>query len=170
MATESKRTPVITADVIDGNLILSFANGERLEIDPGELSSTIRDEALLHGLKQKLVDAAAIARNPDTGASATAQDKYDAVREIYGRITSPDGTWNKIRAGGDGGAGSGLLLRALMKMSGKSRAEIEAFLASKSKEERAALKADPKVAGVIAEMQRSAQKVDTTAMLAGILG
>lgn len=163
--TIAKR-PAISAEVVDNMLVIEFANGEKLDVYPEELSTTIRATALLHGLKQKLVDAGAIARNPDTGMSATLADKIAAVREVYDRITSPDGTWNKVREGGTGNGGNGgLLLRALMQMSGKSKVDIEAFLETKSKEEKAALRANPKVAAIIAELQREKASVNSDELL-----
>lgn len=166
MANPTKTLPAIAAEVMaNGILQLDFANGEQLRIDPAALSDTIRMDAMLHGLKQKLVDAAAIARNKDTGRSATIDDKFDAVKEIYDRITSPNGTWNKVR--GDGTAGSGLLVRALMQLMDKTRSEIEAFLEPKSKEQRAALMVNPRVAPIIAQLKAQSvdKDVDSDAML-----
>ncbi len=154
--TNSKKLPTISAEIAEGVLTITFKTGEQLTIDPLNLSETITHAAVLHGLKQKLVDAAAIARDPDTGLSATVEDKIAAVREVYDRITATGGTWNKVReAGTGGGAGSGLLMRALMQLTGKTREAIEQFLEGKTKEEKAALRANPKVAAIVAELQRA---------------
>lgn len=170
MTTDQKRVPVISASVERTTLKLSFANGEELTIHASLLSDQIRTDAMMHGLKQKLVDAAAISRNPDTGASATINDKYDAVREIYDRITSPDGTWNKIRGDGSGMAGAGLLVRALVQLSGKTKDAIEQFLATKTKEQKQALMVDPKVAPIIAQLKAVDSKIDTGSMLDDLFG
>lgn len=165
MATiETPRTPAVAADVEGNVLTLTFANGKRLAVDANTLSDTIRTDAMMHGLKQKLVDAAAISRNLDTGRSATIDDKYDAVREVFDRITSPEGTWNKIR--GDGvAATSGLLVRALMQLSGGSREDVLAKLEPMSAEEKTALRNVPKVAAIIASLKAAASKIDTDALL-----
>jgi hypothetical protein len=167
MNTTTTKIPAVTTDIFGTILTLNFANGKALEVDTLKLSADIVQQATLHGLKQKLVDAAAIGRNPDTGRSATIDDKYEAVLEVFERITTADGTWNKVREGG--AATGGLLQRALIRITGKSKAEIEAYLSDKSKEEQAALRKNAKIAPVIAELQAEANKggddVDSDALL-----
>lgn len=166
-ATNAKR-PAISAEVIGEELVIEFGNGESLRVNPNDLTMEINHAATLHGLKQKLVDAAAIARNTDTGMSATLADKIAAVREVFERITHPTAaTWNKVREAGTGnGGGNGLLLRALMQLTGKTKAAIEEFLEEKSKEEKAALRSNPKVAAIIAELQRAkSDDIDTDELL-----
>lgn len=141
----------ISTDIVEGNLIMVFGNGESLSVDPAALSEEIRTAAMLHGLKQKLGDAAAISRNPDTGRSASLDDKIAAVREVFDRITSPDGTWNKVRESGEGSGNGGLLFRALCNLyAGKRTPEqIAAFLAAKTDGEKALLRRMEPVAGEI---------------------
>lgn len=171
MATNKKASSVITTDIFGSVLTLTFPTiGETLEIDTTKLADDIIKQAVLHGLKQKLVDAAAIARNPDTGRSPTAQDKFDAVKEVFDRLThATNPQWNKTRVAGEGLSGAGLLIRALMEMTGKSRSEIEEFLEPKTKEQRAALKKNPKVAAIIARLQSSKDE-DTDDMLSELMG
>ena len=80
------------------SVTVTFANGQQVTVDATRLNDDIRNMAVLHGIKQKLIDAAALPRDPITGRSATISDKISAVREVFERITSTDGTWNKIRA------------------------------------------------------------------------
>ena len=160
------RKPTIAADTFGNTLTLNFIDGTELRIDINELSPQIRLDATLHGLKQKLVDAAAISRNPDTGASATVADKLDAVREVFDRITSPNGTWNKVRTGGEGANVGGLLVRALMELKGLDKATVTTFLEGKTKEQIAALKTMAPVAAIIARMQsEKAKDIDADALL-----
>ena len=165
----TKKAAIATEVTEDGALVIEFGNGKTLRVELGNLSPEIVRQATLHGLKQKLVDAAAIARNTDTGLSATLNDKYEAVKEVYDRITSIDApSWNKVReaaAGGSGG-GNGLLARALMQLTGKDKDAIATFLEEKSKAEKAALRANPKVAAIIAELQRAkSDDIDTDELL-----
>ena len=158
MATTSK-TPAIDATVLcepsgtPYGLRLAFAGGEQLEITAGQLSADIRAQALVHGLKQKLVDAAAIPRDTTTGRSATAQDKFEAVREVYERLLA--GEWNKRREGGAGAGEGGLLFEAVCRLyEGRRTAEqVRAFLAGKTAAEQAVMRAMPKVAVLIAEIK-----------------
>lgn len=165
----TSKTPAITATLDGAVLTLAFSNGEAVSVDADTLSDDVRGYAMLHGLKQKLVDAAAIARNPDTGRSATIDDKFASVYEVAERLKA--GAWNKTREGGEGTGGSSLLARALVQMTGKTRAAIEEFLNGKTKEERTALRKNPKVAAIIAELQAASRKdaVDTDSMLEALM-
>lgn len=168
--TQTTRIPTIAVEAVDTVLTLTFSNGEQLTLDASTLSPDIQTAAAVHGLKQKLVDAAAIARNVETGASASVEDKIAAVREVFDRITSPQGTWNKVREGtGTASGGNSLLARALMELTGQSKAKIDMFLSEKTKEEKAALRASPKVAPIIAKMQAAKATVDTDALLSDLI-
>lgn len=168
------KKPAAVETTIDGDVLtLTFANGEILALDAGKLSIEIRTAAVLHGLKQKLVDAAAISRDPLTGRAATVETKYHAVKEVFDRITAPDGTWNKTREGG--GAAGGLLLQALVRMySGRQTVEqLRAFLAGKSEAEKAALRKNSRIAAIIEEIKAErggADGVDVDELLAELEG
>ena len=146
------RNAQITAAVDGTKLTLSFAHGKELAIDFYRLSDEVRQYAAMHGLKQKLVDAAAIGRNPETGRSATIADKYEAVKAVYDRLLA--GRWNAER--GEGGApAGGLLFAALVRMydGKKSEEAIREFLSAKSDKEKAALRKNPRVASIIEEIK-----------------
>lgn len=163
---ETKRNATITA-AIDGNtLALTFANGETLTMHGDALTNNIQQYAMLHGLKQKLVDAAAISRNPETGRAASVEDKYQAVKTVYDRLLA--GAWNATREGS--GATGGLLLQALVRMYAgrKTPEELRAFLADKTDAEKTALRKNPRVAQIIETIREETGKaanVDTDAML-----
>lgn len=162
--TKTTNTPAIAADILTEpsgtpyGLRLTFAHGETLEITQAQLSADIRAYGLIHGLKQKLVDAAAISRNPETGRAASVQDKFDAVKEVYDRLLA--GEWNKRREGGAGGSAGGLLFRALCRMyAGKKDADaIREFLEGKTDAEKAALRKNAKVAAIIEEIRAEQAK------------
>ena len=151
--TDTKRTPTITADIYGSVLTLTFSNGEELRIDAATLSDDIRTQAMMHGLKQKCVDGAAIARNTDTGRSATVQDKFDAVKEIVDRLTGPNPAWNKTRESESTGQAN-LLIRAIMRLHNKPRDVVEAWLETKDKDQKTALRKNPKIVEMIAQIQR----------------
>ena len=156
--TDTKREAAIKASVTEnGGLNLAFSHGELLYIHPARLHDDIVRMAILHGLKQKLVDAAAISRNPDTGKSATIADKFNAVKAVYDRLMS--GSWNKPHE--DSGNSGGLLLRALCRMQpGKTVEQLKAWLEGKTDKEKAALRANPRVAKVIDEIRSESAKTD----------
>ena len=164
--TDTKRNATITA-TIDGNtLTLTFANGETLPMRGDALNSDVQQYAMMHGLKQKLVDAAAISRNPETGRPATVEDKFQAVKSVYDRLLA--GQWNATREGG--GATGGLLLQALCRMYAGRKVpdELKAFLADKSDAEKTALRKNPRVAQIIEDIraeQGKAANIDTEELL-----
>lgn len=142
---------------------VAFGDGSNLHVDRNDLSQVV-DACFWHGAKQKLIDAAAISRNPETGKPATIGDKAAAVQEVFERLVS--GEWNKRREGGETG---GLLLRALLRMydGRKSRDDLIAYLGGKTDEEKVALRANPKVAAIIAEIkaEKADDSIDTDALL-----
>ncbi len=180
MATpiNNSKVPALSVEARNDHIMsIAFGNGETLQLDADTLTPEIQRAAMMHGLKQKLVDAAAIGRDNVTGRSATNDDKYAAVREVFDRITGANGmsaTWNKVRDGSASVVAGGLLVGALMQLSGKERAEIVAYLAPMTNEQKAALRKNPKVAAIIEEIKLANAKadkgVDTDAMLAGLLG
>lgn len=165
---ETKRIPTIATDVKGSVITLTFSDGSVVSVDADKLSYDIRTQALMHGLKQKLVDGAAMSKNED-GSPATVEDKFEAVAGIAERLLA--GQWNKTRESGEGATG-GLLFRALCEYKPEaSREQIKAFLAGKSKEEQAALRAVPGIAAIIDRIrakQAAASEIDASALLADL--
>lgn len=159
----------------DGMLMLEFRHGETLNLRPESLAPEIQRAALLHGLKQKLVDAAAISRDPTTGRAATIATKYEAVREVFDRITGEAPSWNKPRegSGGGGGGAGGLLFRALCRMyAGRQTPEaVKGYLDDLTDRQKQALRVDSRVARFIEEVRAESARptgVNTDALLAGL--
>lgn len=163
-----KKPPAIGAEIVGEVLTVMFGDGRVLELDAAKCDSEIRQTAMMAGFKSKLVDAGAISRNTTTGASASLQDKYDAVREVYERITAPGGTWNLGRKAGEGGGGSdGLLRRAIMELKGKDAQTVVAYLAGRTPDERKALRKNLKVAAIMLRLasEGATDSIDTDALL-----
>lgn len=167
---DTKRIPAVTAEINGTELVFTGDNGDRITVNAMALDEEIKLAAMMHGLKQKIGDAAAISRNPDTGRSATTGDKFDAMREVFERLTATRPQWNKTREGGDGGAG-GLLFKALCRIKAdKTPAEVRAYLEARTKEEQAALRKVPAIAAAIEEIKAASAKdggIDGEALLAG---
>lgn len=154
---QANETKAITSTIHDdmSGLTLAFGNGETIVIGAADLPAAIAARALWHGVSAKLVDAAAISRNPDTGRSATIDDKYNAVFEVYKRLLA--GQWNKTRDGSSGGAG-GLLFRALCRLyPAKTPEALRAYLEGKDAKEQAALRKVAKIAAIIEEIKAESQ-------------
>lgn len=151
---ETKQKSAIVATIEGPTLSLSFQNGRVLTILATDLTPEIRAHAMMHGLKQKLVDAAAISRNPENGRAASIEDKYNAVKTVLDRLTI-EGAWNAVREGGGTGAG-GMLAEALRRL--YPGRDITAFLTSKTDAEKAALRKNARVAAVIEEIRAERAK------------
>ena len=154
---DTKRTPAITATIDGTRLTFTGDNGREFSIRAEELEDTIRTQAMMHGLKQKIGDAAAISRNPETGRSATTDDKFDAMSEVLNRLLS--GAWNKGREAGEGEGAGGLLFRALCRVKAdRTPEQIRAYLNGLDKAQQSALRKVPAVAAAIDEMRAANAK------------
>jgi hypothetical protein len=154
----------IEAGPVFGLLIRTIGHND-IHVNPDNMTDEICRYAMLHGFKQKIVDAAALSRNPDTGRSATTEDKYNAMLSVYHQLMAGD--WNKRAGDGSTGAG-GLLYRALCKMyTTRTPSDIKAFLDGKTKSEQAALRKNPRVAAIIEELREDDAEdgIDTESML-----
>jgi hypothetical protein len=147
---------------------LDFANGEtRFVAIPGaailleDITSGEIDElgvkqaqhllkAACHGYEQKLGDEMAYQKKADE-AEPTLEDKIVWVDTLIDRLNGLE--WNTTREGGGGLAGVGLLVQALIALSGKSKDEVRAILKPMSREEQAALKRHPPIKAKIDEIE-----------------
>lgn len=148
-AIEVSETPTATSFPM-GKLTLTFSNGKTAEIDAGKLKPEILAQALMHGLKQKLVDAAALTRDTETGRAATIETKFEAVKAVLDRLI--EGEWNKRREGVPTG---GLLKRALLEIYAgrKTPEQIQSYLDARTDKEKAALRKNPDIATVIERLR-----------------
>lgn len=167
VVAETKKVAAIAVTLEGDTVRVLERNVEVFAFTISTLSEDVRAAALFHGLKQKLVDAAAMSRNTETGAAATDSEKTAAVIAVAQRLVA--GNWNRP-AGEAGAATGGILVTALCELyASKTRAEIVAFVSGKTKAEQAALRAAPKVAAIIARLQSAAGKgIDSEVLLEGL--
>ena len=127
-----------------------------MAVEVGSLAPAIVAQLTAHGFKQKVADAAAIERDPDTGRPATAATKAARMRAVFDRLVA--GEW---RATGEGGATGGLLFRALCELyeGAKTPEAIRAYLATKTDKQKAALRANAKVAPIIERLRAEAGNI-----------
>lgn len=142
----------------DGSLqvVLDFRNGEtRLFTIP----TAMIGQFALHGAEQKLGDEIAGVKD--------IEDAVLAVDELIDRLYN--GEWGAKREA-SGIAGTSVLVRALVIVTGKTPEQIKAFLANKSHADKMALRNSPKIKPTVdaieAEKAAKAEKVDTDALLA----
>lgn len=162
---ETKNTRQIEATVTPAQVRFDIIGLAPIVLNVSALSPDIMAYAAVHGLKQKIGDAAAMKRNPDTGASATLADKRAAMQAVVDRLLA--GQWNAER--GDGSGGASLLAQALVRLQPeKTLADVRAWLETKTDAQVKALRLNPKVAPVIAQIQAEragADDVDSDSLL-----
>jgi hypothetical protein len=83
-----------------------------------------------HGYGQKLGDEVAGAKGED-GQPISDEDKFLAIEALHNRLTE-SADWNKAAEGSGGSvSGASVVLKAIMEVSGKTLAEVKAFIDKK---------------------------------------
>jgi len=147
---------VINASI--GTVAFTSTAGDTLTIHLERLHEANQRYAALHGLKQKVGDAAAL------GASATDDDKFAAMRVIVDHLESGSPDWNLGRTSTDSA-----LIEALIAAGKDDTAEMRAKVRAMTPAQRVALQTHPTVKphydAILAARGKS---VDTDAILAGL--
>ncbi len=139
----------------------------RLDFRNGETRTFVLPDSLLlqfagHGAEQKLGD--------ETAGTPDVDDMVLEVDELIERLSK--GEWGTVRAAGNGMAGTSVLLRALVQLTGKPVDEVKAKLKGMSQAEKMALRNSAKVKPIVDQLEASkvakASNIDTDALLAGI--
>lgn len=138
------------------DLVLEFRNGRVVNFI---VPPALMNRFAAHGAEQKIGD--------EIAGLVDIDDCVLAVEELCDRLTK--GEWSLKREGGSGLAGTSVLARALVEMTGKTMEAIKEFLGGKTQAEKVALRNNPKVKPFIekieAEKASKASKVDTDSML-----
>ncbi len=174
METKKRANSVISTRVDENGVVFSVTGVGELSLPFGELSDAVKHRAMIHGLIQRVSDAAALSRNTETGQSATPQDKYNAMRDIVEHYRTGTTEWSVKRASGTGETReNGITLRALAAVQGADvatmRERVERLAEKQGVTTRAILAkiaTQPAVAAKIAELRAQTVAVDADAMLA----
>lgn len=144
----------------------TFGNGKIIELDVASLDEDIQKLAMLHGLNQKIRDAAAKAE----GSSIA--EKYDACYTVYDNLLNGD--WSSRKGGGEPTSG-GILFRALVERKRRKnpdgdvvqfRAQVKDFLVGKSKAQQAELRKVREISEIILDLQaEKVSNIDAEALL-----
>jgi hypothetical protein len=106
MNETKKSNSVVTVERAGTVLIYTVLGVGQLRLDRASMHPDNIAAAVLHGMEQRIRDAGAIARDKETGASATPQQKYDAMQQLVEHYSSGSPDWTLKRAEGAGGAKS----------------------------------------------------------------
>ena len=126
--------------------------------DPLKATDEVRSRAMIHGFVQKISDKAALGRDPDTGRSASPEDKFAAMKAMADRLAA-GGEWNARREAGAGAPTGGLLVAALCRLyPHKGREQLAAYVKGLSKAAQGKVRATARVAEQIAAIRAERAK------------
>jgi hypothetical protein len=94
-----KRANWTIAHAVKGGVITWSVKGAgELTLDVAKLSEENRQRAVCHGMVQRVSDAAAMARDAKTGASATPQEKFAAMQRLVEHYAGGSTEWSPARS------------------------------------------------------------------------
>jgi hypothetical protein len=136
------------------------------------LSPEVMAYAALHGLKQRISDAAALSRDDTTGKPAMPAEKLAAMQQLVDFYETGTKDWNRKREGGSRiSSDVGILTRALCELRPeKTRESIETYVANlKANEVRALLGHGPVKAIADRIREEAGKGIDADALLNGLV-
>jgi hypothetical protein len=98
-ALTGKRANWTIAHKIEGRLVKFAVKGAgELVLDVEKVHIANRQRAEMHGFVQRISDAAAMARDSKTGASATPQEKFSAMQRLVEHYMAGGEEWSPARS------------------------------------------------------------------------
>lgn len=163
----AKANAVVSVEKGEGGITVRVVGFDGLTAVPGNFSAEINRKIWVNGITQKLVDAAALSRDPVTGKPASPAEKFAAIEATLAMLKA--GEWTSEREGG----ATSILFEALCNMMGDEQTpeSIRATLDGMTDAEKRALPLDPEVAPFYKAVKdaRDAKRgagVDTKSVLA----
>lgn len=179
MQTKRKSNSVITHQVV-GRLIEwtvygaggADANGKptdaKLMLDMSDLSEAVSRRAAIHGMIQRVSDAAAIGKFDKDGVQTTPQAKLERMSRLVEHYASGTEEWGL--AGTGGGQGEGLLLQVLKVLRpGDGDEKLRAFVSKLKPNERTKLLNSDKLRPIADSIRaEQAKGIDADKMLSAL--
>lgn len=166
----ARKNAIVSVETTEQSIAFVVDGVGTIDIDLASLASEITSRAIIHGIVQKVSDAAAL------GKDATPSDKFAAMRAVADRLIA--GNWNKP-AGETGAPVQGLIWQAyrevMQSLAAKAKKtvsddDLRVKYDAKSRADQLALRTNPEIAKVIerikSERQTNSTVVDTDALLA----
>lgn len=180
----AKKNSIIRPSFENGVLTINVGNDDTgpigsIVLTLAELSADITETGLVHGLVQKISDAAALPKDELTGNAKTdALTKYNAMLSVANRLL--EGEWS-ARKGDGSGPVAGIIFRAFAEYVATMAASrkkpvpsddaIRANYDAKSRAEQLALRSVPEIATIIERIKSergTTTVVDADALLADL--
>ena len=123
-----KSNSVVTVEQTDdGKLLFNVLGAGVLTFDPAKCDASMNAHAALHGWKQRISDAAAMDRDPETGRPASPADKLTAMQDLAEYYMGGATDWRRV---GKGGAGKSITIEAIARVKSITYAEAEEYVDS----------------------------------------
>lgn len=171
--TKKRANAVVTMEQAGNELVFNVLGAGAMRLDMGKISEAILTRAAIHGLKQRISDAAAIPCDAETGKPATPAEKFTAMQALVDHYNSGSAEWSRRAEAGERTPNGGKVLQAIMNVYQfstveKARETVEATAAKRGIEYKAALalwKSSDKVAAELTRMATATAKVDADDLL-----
>lgn len=180
MAIQKQRSNSTITTAIRGSELVFTVRRKTVDETPGALvgelildtvkcSAANRERAMFHGFAQRIADKAALSADPKTGKSASPEAKLEAMRGLVEHFNKGTEEWSPARSGDRIGSDELMLARALSELNPAASAEdIRGALSKMTKDQRAALRLQPRVKALIeGYMEEQVAGVDVGEILAG---
>jgi hypothetical protein len=142
MENGKKSNSVITTELKGNVLSFNVLGAGKLDLDLDRLGAAVKMRAVMHGMKQRVSDAAAIPRNTETGLAASPAEKFEAMKALVDHYMSGTNEWSPVRTTGGGAKkDEGLTLAAMRRVwpDRDAEATVEAIAQKRGIDRRAAL-------------------------------
>jgi hypothetical protein len=143
------------------SVVVNMPGQPSIEVAITALTDDMQRQLMLHGLAQKLGDAAARLRNPDTGAAAPWDEKYRMVRRVADALLQGDWTLRPEKVGADTITED--RVQAVANARATDAETIRAWLSTRTAEQRAQVFAHPSVAVALAAIRAARATTDDEA-------
>jgi hypothetical protein len=173
MQTKPKSNSVITHKVEGEVITFAVKDVGELMFDTTKVSEAVGNRAKIHGLIQRVSDAAAMSRAAADGELIPVAElnkrKFEAMRKLVEHYESGTEEWT-LRSAGGGGTGEGILIQALALMyPEKTREALSAFVGKLKPVERTKLLNSDKVRPFAEQIRAELAKgIDAEEMLGAL--
>lgn len=128
MNTKRKSNSVVTVQQFDNSLQFDVIGADSIVLNMDKLHPDVLKRAAFHGMKQRIADAAAMSRNPETGQPATPEEKYEAMRALVEHYHSGTAEWSRRGLSGSGAGVQSITLLAIARVKSVEYADAVAMV------------------------------------------
>lgn len=128
MQTKVKANSIVTSQVTPEGIVFSVKDAGSITLNLSAVSEAIKARACLHGLNQRIIDAAAKSRDPSTGMPAAPQAKLEAMKRLVDHYASGTEDWSPAREASSGPGLDALALFAVAEATEKDLPTTRAFI------------------------------------------